>query len=349
MSLSTVDWNHDGFPDLVVGVASNFDEFVHPQTEQLYVLLNDGHGDFTNAPETRIPVAPPSAVLAANGISPFQAVGLYDLGGTGNIDIVHLGQEVGNDFDLEVIGKDQYVGYTPQMELPLGVNSDIGVTPRQVLFADLNGDGKPDIITRDFADYGSSGDFSVILSTPTGYAPGVTYSNTLATNDSGISLSEPFALGVGHFTGSAYNDVAAVYGGDIAIFKNDGRGNFTEQQPIPLTYVPNSASFTDVNEDGIPDVVMTVALPGSSGSSGRLGIWTLTADGQGGFAPTIPAPIPLPGRLERPARSRWPTSTRTASPTWSSAGAPTGRYWLPTTMAPGQCIPRCNLRRALAR
>ena len=150
------------------------------------MLLNDGHGDFTNAPETPIPVASPSDFLGANGISPFQAVGLEDLGGNGNIDIVHLGQLVGNDFDLEVIGKDQYVGYTPQMELPLGVNSDIEVTPRQILFADLNGDGKPDIITRDFADYGSSGDFSVILSTPTGYAPGVTYGNTLATNDAGI-------------------------------------------------------------------------------------------------------------------------------------------------------------------
>jgi len=228
VSLSSVDWNHDGVPDLVVGVASNFDEYVHPQTEQFYVLLNDGHGNFTNAPETPIPVADPqSDYLGANGISPFQAVGFEDLAGSGSLDIVHLGQLVGNpgsdfgnvgDFDLEVIGKDQYVGYTPQMELPLGVNSGLEVTPNQILFADLNGDGKPDIITRDFADYQSFGDFSVILSTPTGYATGVTYRNSLALNDAGNPLSDPVALGVGHFTGSGYNDVAAIYGGDIEIY-----------------------------------------------------------------------------------------------------------------------------------
>jgi len=40
---------------------------------------------------------------------------------------------------------------------------------------------------------------------------------------------------------------------------------------------------------------MTVALGGSSGSGSQLGIWTLIADGHGGFVPTTPAPIPLPG------------------------------------------------------
>ncbi len=237
----------------------------------------------------------PNPTISANGISPFQAVGFEDLTGSGSLDIVHLGQLVGDDFDLEVIGKDQYVGYTPQMELPLGANQGIEVTPRQILFADLNGDGKPDIITRDVADYGSFGDFSVILSTPTGYGTGVTYGNSLATNDAGNPLSEPVTLGVGRFTGSGYNDVAAIYGSDIEIFQNDGHGVFTEQPPIPLAYAANAASFADVNKDGIPDLVMTVALSGSSGGSGQLGIWTLVADGHGGFVPTTPAPMPLPG------------------------------------------------------
>jgi hypothetical protein len=295
VSLNTVDWNHDGAPDLVVGVASNFDEYVHPQTEQFYVLLNDGHGNFTNAPETPIPVADPqSDYLGANGISVFQATGLDDLSGNGNIDIVHLGQPVGNDFNLEVIGKDQYVGYTPQLELPLGANGGIEVTPSQILFADLNGDGKPDIITRDVADYGSLGDFSVILSTPTGYAPGVTYSNSLATNDAGNPLSDPVALGIGHFTGSAYNDIAAFYGSDIEIYQNDGHGSFTELPPIQLPYAANAASFTDVNKDGVPDLVITTAL-GDPSTPTQLGVWTLIADGHGGFTPTTTAPIPLAG------------------------------------------------------
>ena len=132
------------------------------------------------------------------------------------------------------------------MELPLGVNSGLEVTPRQILFADLNGDGKPDIITRDVADYGSL-NFSVILSTPTGYPTGVTYGNSLATNDAGNPLSEPVTLGVGRFTGSGYNDVAAIYGSDIEIYQNDGHGNFTEQPPIPLSYArtpPHSRTST---------------------------------------------------------------------------------------------------------
>jgi len=300
----SVDWNHDGAPDLVVGVASNFDEFVHPQTEQFYVLLNDGHGNFTNAPETPIPVADPqSDYLGANGISPFQATGLYDLSGNGNIDIVHLGQLVGNagpdfpgtgDFNLEVIGKDQYVGYTPQMELPLGINDGIQVAPSQLYFADLNGDGKPDIIARDSGYYVDAPNFTVILSTPTGYAPGVTIRDTMDLNSNDIPAFNPVALGVGHFTGSGYNDIAVIFGGDIEIFRNDGHGNFTEQAPIHLAYGANAASFSDVNNDGVPDLVMTTAL-GDSSTPTQLGVWTLIANGHGGFTPTTTAPIALAG------------------------------------------------------
>ena len=55
--------------------------------------------------------------------------------------------------------------------------------------------------------------------------------------------------------------------------------------PIHLPYAANTASFVDLNSDGIPDLVMTTVV------NGHLSAWTLLADGHGGFAPTTPQPV----------------------------------------------------------
>ncbi len=311
-SIASVDWNHDGFPDLVVGTANPpFDEYGDPSSYSYYVLLNDGHGNFTNAPETPIPVANANSNY---NISPFTSTGIYDLSGNGQYDIVHLGALVGGvdtgdgngtgDFDLEVLGKDKIVGYTPQMELPMGLNAGEYVEPSQIAFADLNGDGKPDIITMNGGYYADQPGVSVLLSTPTGYATGTQIINP---------LNGPIAMGIGAFTSPSQKDIAIVYdnynnsagvqeGDVIQMLQNDGKGNFTAQSPISLNRRDvASAVFGDVNKDGIPDLVMV--LTSSTGQYGsnpyvfdhvsQLSVWTWTSDGHGGFTPTTPAPIPL--------------------------------------------------------
>ena len=110
-TIVSVDWNHDGSPDLVIGAESLSAVY------QYFVLLNHGHGNFTNAPETPIPVS------ANTSLTP---TAVYDLGGNGSYDIIH-----GTGAGLEVLAKDPYVGYSPQMELTTGLeNEELPSRPR---------------------------------------------------------------------------------------------------------------------------------------------------------------------------------------------------------------------------
>jgi hypothetical protein len=282
-SIAAVDWNHDGHTDLVVATINELNGNV--TSYSYYILLNDGHGNFTDAPQTPIPIS------ANAPASPFA---VYDLSGNGQYEIIHLGPPTKNGSTLEVIGKDPNVGYTPQMELPW--NNGDGFA--EIEFADVNEDGKPDIITRDSGYYGDADNFTVILSTPSGYAPGVQYHDTIDLGGTSGDLPRfnPRAVGVGNFSGSGHLDIAAVFGNgnalsasDIILFENDGKGNFTEQQPIHLAYGnynTTAATFGDLNGTGIPDLVMTTTV------NGQFTVWTLRADGHGGFVPTTPAPVP---------------------------------------------------------
>jgi hypothetical protein len=298
-SIASVDWNHDGFPDLIVGTANPpFDESGDAASYSYYVLLNDGHGNFTNAPETPIPVS------TSTSLAPMTVV---DLSGDGQYDIIHPGPTTANgDRTVEVIGKDPYLGYTPRMELPVGISSDNDplsggnlVYLGQFAFGDLNGDGTLDIVTGLTGYYADYPNFSLITSTSTGYATGQQVQDTNGsynTNDDFVPYYHPGAIGVGKFSGRAYNDIAAVYAGAIQIYQNDGKGTFTDPEPFPLAsgFTAIAATFADLNDDGIPDVVAIEQPYNANGESGEpLYVWTLMANTHGGFIPTSPAPIPL--------------------------------------------------------
>jgi hypothetical protein len=297
LTLNSVDWNHDGSPDLVAGVG--FAPNAGSTTKyQYFVLLNDGHGSFTNAPDTPIPVAPSDPT---GGGIPLTATGIYDLKGDGAYEIVHNeggGGTPAQPIVAEVIGKDQFVGYSPQMEIPINGPGYIS----ELAFADLNGDGKPDIIAGLNGFNLDNPNFSVMLSTPTGFAGGQHIAD-------GAGGADPEAISVGNFAGGEHNDIATVYGTEIHIYQNDGKGNLTLLQPIVLdtTYTVRSATFADVNHDGIPDAVLIAQLTnGPNGSGGDVGngaplfVWTFLADGHGGFSPTSSAPLPIAGVDQSP-------------------------------------------------
>jgi hypothetical protein len=153
--LYAADWNGDHKTDLVVSAL-----LFAPA--QFFVLLNDGNGHFSDAPDTPIQAIPTAAGIYAD---------VLDVTGDGLPEIVEWSPNSAvAPVDLMVLGKDPFLGYG--LIETVHVNLPNEVTVQNLFVADLNGDGKLDFITRNSGFYGALPGVSVILSTPTGYAPG---------------------------------------------------------------------------------------------------------------------------------------------------------------------------------
>jgi len=124
--LDTADFDHDGHLDVVVADFLYGGLFTMPT--QSLVLFGDGHGNF-----------PRNLVLNA-GNQTNQAAGV-DVNTDGWADIVLMND--GSD-DFDVFLNDQTGGF--QVPYSFGV----GVTPMSFLIADVDGDGRPDLITVTF-------------------------------------------------------------------------------------------------------------------------------------------------------------------------------------------------------
>ncbi len=134
-----VDVDNDGCPDLVLGRWQG-----GVITSEGLVLLNDGHGDFTR----RAPVTLPAGAFGSNNVVLKMAT--IDANGDGNPDLLLAvtGSYVGGQIQLLINrGDGTFVDETlarlgPRATVATGYNWD------SVVVADINGDGKPDILAR---------------------------------------------------------------------------------------------------------------------------------------------------------------------------------------------------------
>lgn len=140
--------------------------------------------------------------------------------------------------------------------------------------ADLNSDGREDLITLDGPNYGH---FSVTLNRGDGsYSAPVTY----ALPTSGGKTDEAGPLVVGDFSHHGDNDIA-VFGfdsGNLFVYTNNGKGGFTLTKTIEYsasggTYGHISAVEGDFNRDNNPDIAFTIDTQ----------LHLFLGDGKGGF------------------------------------------------------------------
>jgi hypothetical protein len=117
-----------------------------------------------------------------------------------------------------------------------------------VAVADLNGDGRPDLIVTN-VDNGTVG---VLLGNGDGtFQPAVTY---------GSGGSEPFSVAVADVNGDGHPDlvVANSYSGNVAVLLGNGDGTF--QTAVSYNSggnAPYSVKISDLNGDGHPDLVVS--------------------------------------------------------------------------------------------
>jgi hypothetical protein len=223
--LAVADINRDNKLDLLT--CNNADN-------DISLALGDGRGNFTRAPQT-FPVGP----------SPYPfAVG--DVNNDGWLDIVATATATGPSRReqlplsraLTLLLSDGKGGLAPH-QLPLRTGE-----PWFAAIADLNGDGRPDIV----ATHHEQNAFTVMIGDGRG---GFTEANG-SPFDFGVSL---FHLIIADVDRDGRTDVVAASGDSIRVLLGDGRGAFKPAAPIPIGRGAWRVAAADLNGDGTIDVV----------------------------------------------------------------------------------------------
>ena len=199
-----------------------------PSNQTVVAYLGNGGGGFTQASTTS---TPGGGFLA---VGDFNHDGKLDFATSGNL--LALGNGDGTFQTPVTFAPDLYGGFT------------------NIAAGDLNGDGWTDlVVTQDTDSF-----IYVLLNNQQG---GFTVTKIVAKD--GESLIDPTQIVLADLNGDGNLDIVtgSSYGG-VAIYLGDGKGNFTysAQLVIPTGVGGGSVvSVSDVNGDGIPDLVMTQA------------------------------------------------------------------------------------------
>lgn len=166
-----------------------------------------------------------------------------------------------------------------------------GYAPWSVAVADVNGDGKPDLIVVSWYKTGNSeseGSIDVLLGAGDGtFAAPVRY---------GTLGGQALGVAVGDVNGDSKPDVivansclslpACNTGGGVSVLLGNGDGTF---QPATIYYSggqgADSVSIADLNGDGHPDLIVANCCQITGTNPGTLGI--LLGNGDGTFQPAV--------------------------------------------------------------
>jgi uncharacterized protein (DUF2141 family) len=151
-----------------------------------------------------------------------------------------------------------------QVAFAPGINYGVGGRPESVIAADVNGDGKVDLICANALD----NTLSVLTNNGSG---GFALSCTLNVGD------YPYSVTAADVNGDGKMDLICANAGDdsLSVLTNDGSGGFALASTLSVGYFPISVTAADVNGDGKMDLIC------ANENSGTLSV--LTNDGSGAF------------------------------------------------------------------
>jgi hypothetical protein len=231
--IAVADFNKDGKPDIA---------FANHDRKYVTVLTGDGKGAFTpmNGSPYHVEVTPHTHGIAA-----------ADFNGDGSLDL--LTDSWGNNRLAILFGNNRHGFNTAVKYL------DVGKHPYQrSRVADLNQDGKADVVTTNL-DGNSS---SILLGDGKG--------NFRNAEGSPFPCGDsPFGVAIGDVNGDGYPDLAIVNSPSITasntgrdgltVLIGDGKGKFTEMPGCPFTTgrSPSRVAIGDLNGDGIADIAVT--------------------------------------------------------------------------------------------
>jgi hypothetical protein len=219
----------------------------------LSVLTNNGSGGFGSNSTYTVGSGPTSVVAA-------------DVNGDGNVDLICANS---GDNSLSVLTNNRSGTLVTAGTYAVG---SVGGGAQAVVAADVNGDGKVDLICANFGD----DTLSVLTNNGSG---GFALVSTLATGYGLLSVTAADVNGDGNVdlitaNQGRYPD----YVGQLSVFTNNGSASFALASSPGVGLGPWSVVAADVNGDGKLDLICVT--PGRN-SNGTLSV--LTNDGSGGF------------------------------------------------------------------
>ncbi len=220
------DFNGDGIPDIAVAVLNG-----NPYGN-VTLLLGKGDGTFK----------PPVTISVGNNYPYWIASG--DFNGDGKLDLAVVNG--GNPGTLGIL-----MGNGDGTFLPLLVGPNVGSYPIFVTAADLNGDGKLDLVVTDQPE--PANNLQVVLGNGDGtFKPAVPYTAGFA----------PQWATVADFNGDGLQDIAVAnigstgYTGNVVLLMGTGGGAFKLGSSPAAGANPYSVIAADFNGDGKPDLAV---------------------------------------------------------------------------------------------
>jgi hypothetical protein len=238
-SVAAADVNGDGRPDLLVA--------------------NGGGGTVSVLLNTTVPGAATPAFAAlqtfATGAAPI-SVTAADVNGDGRPDLIVASSTEGRvSVLLNTTAPGAMVpSFAPRQAF------DTGGIPSSATAADVNGDGRPDLIVANRAVVGSdNGTVSVLLNTT---APGAATA-AFTSEQSFATGNRSWSVTAADVNGDGRPDllVANLFGNTISVLRNTTAPGaatpaFAAQQTFATGSLPHSVTTADVNGDGTPDLLV---------------------------------------------------------------------------------------------
>jgi hypothetical protein len=253
------DLNGDGKLDLALANHDSYD---------VMLLLGDGNGGFALAPQ--------SPIVMKEGKHPHtHDLNVGDLNGDGKSDLITVNSNPDND--ISIAYGDGKGGFT-RAPAPFTV----GPSPYPGALADLDGDGRLDIIATSTGrstpeEQASTNAVTVLFSDGKG---------GFRKNRVPLRTILPWFVAVADVNGDRKPDLMVTHAerNELTVLLGDGKGAFQEAagSPFDLGHSAWVVAVLDADGDGKADVV----------AAAREGVRVMLGDGKGGFKPAPGSPFP---------------------------------------------------------